>query len=940
MVVILPSAYRDGTVSVTTGTTAVTGSLTLFQKSVLPGDWFSTGDGYFILISEVTDDTHLVLDTPYPGDTVTDSRYAIMLQSDIARMQETSRQLLQTLSNGNLEAFASLSGNVDLIPIFTAPGAMALIPKSDLTAQFRFDATVADVAGREEYDSQPARFRVLIEDADGNGRSGFSEKLSSTPGDWSDIVFLTGTVGPVGPPAEFTAGTATALDYGQDPTITVVQNPDGTFALNIGIPKGQNGTGTGDVQGPNGGTSVNQLAGFADTTGKTIKVMTVLEALTALGPVSAGKPAPIPSAAGLGLSNGNFSNIVLPGAYSITGSYANGPLGNPAVHTGHLEVRNASNLSVTQIFRNFAESGRGTVYKRIGYRSGTGAPWTWDAWLITESTGSQGGVNDSIFALEIADLKGERLGMVGGIADAFDTQQGVDFSVGGIDSNALSVLHFDSSGSGTAIVDSADSSKVWTTQGTAAISTAQSKFGGASLLVNGGTSRAFSSPSSDFGIGTGDFTVEFWVRFSTLTECILFDFRSASQLNNPVVYRYGVSGTFVYFVNQLNAIVGTTTPSVGVWYHVAVSRQSGVSRLFVNGVQEGGNYADPISIAVPSGGVSVGGNYAGAAPLTGNIDELRVSNSARFSSNFAVQTGPYSSAVGGSQGAVYDDVNDRFHPSFTSGTAFSTSALTVNQVGYINYNNRIRISSSQISTNGTAIRLTLKGVTTGSAAVVTSMFAGHRSLSGDEYDMDGNQVQITVGGAASFSVPPNVDVVTDWIPFQLDSSRDIIVSFHTSSGDLISKPTATDQFDWWFKVGSSEAGISDVSGYSQSGSYDTTLVSRIEARVGTIGMTLVSTSYLAELQPESGRISVQIFGTETISVNSDLIAEFSRDGGVSWTAGVLEQKTYGFQGIRIYEAVDIDVSAQPSGSQVRWRVRTVNGKNIIVSGVVVQWKGE
>ncbi|WP_313613397.1 hypothetical protein [Agrobacterium sp.] len=102
-------------------------------------------------------------------------------------------------------------------------------------------------------------------------------------------------------------------------------------------------------------------------------------------------------------------------------------------------------------------------------------------------------------------------------------------------------------------------------------------------------------------------------------------------------------------------------------------------------------------------------------------------------------------------------------------------------------------------------------------------------------------------------------------------------------------------------------------------------------------MTLVSVSYSASVQPSSGRVSIQLAGTEIISPNVDLFGDISRDNGTTWTAAVLALTT-NLSGIRMYEANDISLSSQPAGSSVKWRVRTANNKNIQVSGVVLQWK--
>lgn len=132
MAVILPSVYKDGTATVNNGSTTVTGQNTLFVNSVLPGDFFGSSQGVWVRIASVDSNTTLTLSHPWPEASQTASAYEIMLQSDNARMQETSRQLLETLSSGNNYSLGQLNGNVDQIPIFSAPGVFTLVEKSEL----------------------------------------------------------------------------------------------------------------------------------------------------------------------------------------------------------------------------------------------------------------------------------------------------------------------------------------------------------------------------------------------------------------------------------------------------------------------------------------------------------------------------------------------------------------------------------------------------------------------------------------------------------------------------------------------------------------------------------------------------------------------------------------------------------------------------------------
>src|SRR5262252_5592386 len=88
-------------------------------------------------------------------------------------------------------------------------------------------------------------------------------------------------------------------------------------------------------------------------------------------------------------------------------------------------------------------------------------------------------------------------------------------------SGPSSLTHFDGTNGSTSFPD-ATGNIVWTRTGSSppVLDTSQSKFGSASLLVNGPSGGALGglsgNNSSITQFGTGDFTIDFWVRFTSL----------------------------------------------------------------------------------------------------------------------------------------------------------------------------------------------------------------------------------------------------------------------------------------------------------------------------------------------------------------------------------------------------------------------------------------
>ena len=174
--------------------------------------------------------------------------------------------------------------------------------------------------------------------------------------------------------------------------------------------------------------------------------------------------------------------------------------------------------------------------------------------------------------------------------------------------------------------------------GNAQVDTAQSKFGGACLLLDG--AGDYIQTTESIGFGTGNFTIEGWFRRDdVVTAHILFEFRTTEPQVAGTLY--ADNQTLIWYVNGGARITsGNVLSSTTAFYHIAVARSGTSTKLFVDGTQVGSTYTDS-------------NNYIstrlriGAAPSTGSsdydgwIDEIRVSNVARYTANFTAPTAAF-----------------------------------------------------------------------------------------------------------------------------------------------------------------------------------------------------------------------------------------------------------------------------------------------------------
>jgi hypothetical protein len=204
--------------------------------------------------------------------------------------------------------------------------------------------------------------------------------------------------------------------------------------------------------------------------------------------------------------------------------------------------------------------------------------------------------------------------------------------------NTSLLLNFTNAG----IIDSTGDNVLETVSG-AQISTAQSKFGGSSLLFNGSSDYLVSTAANTRNLvnfGTGDFTVECWVYFNgTGTNQGFLDSATStsSGTSGQWFFNRTSAGNLQYGQHGVGAIISAAwSVSTGVWYHIAICRSSGQSRLFANGVQLGSTTSDTVNYN-NAGSLQVGVN---ATPywMNGYIDEIRISRYARYTANFTPQT--------------------------------------------------------------------------------------------------------------------------------------------------------------------------------------------------------------------------------------------------------------------------------------------------------------
>ena len=203
--------------------------------------------------------------------------------------------------------------------------------------------------------------------------------------------------------------------------------------------------------------------------------------------------------------------------------------------------------------------------------------------------------------------------------------------------------------------------------------------------------------SSDFTMGTGDYTIEFWYKISSFgSDNYFYDLGS-----NGIMWRMNSTTSHYLYFGGYTISFSSVGVSTGTWYHVAVSRFGGVTKLFLDGTQIGSNYTDANDYGSTKP-VIIGASYtSGLEAFAGHIDEVRISKAAhRYTTNFTSPTSEFTTDLytstllhfnGDDAATTYSNVGKGIKDIRSSGGDSATSFATVD---YTAFGAEIHVSAS------------------------------------------------------------------------------------------------------------------------------------------------------------------------------------------------------------------------------------------------------
>jgi hypothetical protein len=238
-------------------------------------------------------------------------------------------------------------------------------------------------------------------------------------------------------------------------------------------------------------------------------------------------------------------------------------------------------------------------------------------------------------------------------------------------------------------------------------------------------------PSNNIlNFGTGDFTVECWVKLSSYNGLnMVIDNNGGTGLAANLIVNRTTNGDVSFYNGNTAKITYSAGMLLGVWYHIAVSRLGTTLTMFINGSQ--------VSSITDSSNYPVGhtNSYVSNATYTlkGSVSNIRVvKGTAVYTSNFTPPTSNLTAIAGTSlltcQSNRFIDNSTNNFPLTVTGTPQITNQSPFPKVEYIPATH-----GGSIYFNGTSDYLTLPSLTIGtnSFTIETLVY----STSNNDYQM-------------------------------------------------------------------------------------------------------------------------------------------------------------------------------------------------------------
>jgi len=321
-------------------------------------------------------------------------------------------------------------------------------------------------------------------------------------------------------------------------------------------------------------------------------------------------------------------------------------------------------------------------------------------------------------------------------------------------------------------------------------------------------------------------------------------------------------------------------------------------------------------------------------------------------------------------GSGANAVTDIGTPTFTSATGASQPTL----------NNALTLDGSTDALNLDALQSDITSDTTGSIALwfnTDTISSGKVICSFGDTSANGDYIQIAISGDGRLSAICVLPGVTQWFSrnnaiflsastwFHVVIVQDgVSPKVYLDSIDVTNLLTTTDTTLWMAGIPLADNGRLGCQSINNNGNatfFDGQIddfryyqnIALTQAQVDLLynsgsgteadqpkgtrdNMTLQSNSFPAQAQADNARIMLLQEDVDSIILNTDLIASVSRDGGTTFSPITLVNEGEYETGRNLISA-SVDISGQPSGTEMVYKLETANNKDLKIHGSGLSW---
>ena len=568
-------------------------------------------------------------------------------------------------------------------------------------------------------------------------------------------------------------------------------------------------------------------------------------------------------------------------------------------------------------------------------------------------------VNNEFIDQTGIDLGNSSHQVYSGVDDSYTNQ--VDFA--GIDTYTKLMLHLDND-----IIDSEITPKSVSRYNVSFPTLINFDYYG---VFDGGS--YLTTPSgADFNFADGAFTIDGWYNFDTPVASAHTLYCNQAGSNRMRWDYYGGGSLNFQTEGAVPRIQFSCNYSftLGTWYHIALVRVDNSNsasgwRIFINGVSQTLTLNDGAwNVTLPdlAGTAWIGllGSYE--YPFHGQMDEVRVSKGiARWTTNFTPPTAEYSTDaytslllhlnnnIIDSEGTPKTITNHgvTFQPSVINNSFSyygifdgSTSYLTVPESSDFDFEDGDFTIDfwlyQSIANYNTAIIEKFDASRNGWQIVINNV-TGAMGIYADDGTVNFlGATPVPVGAWCHYAIVKFGNIYTIYLNGIADGSQTVSYTMGVASTPLRIGSDVRSGGGQWFAGRLDEVRVSK--GIAR---WTTNFTPQIieYSQVGTIyDMTLQSIVYPTPDVPTYTRLVLFVEDIDVLTLNTDLIAFMSRDGGTTWSQTVLVDENYYETNKKIVSCVPLDISSQPSGTNMVWKIQTANLKRAKLLGVGFSWK--